>query len=273
MALQLRHWLPLPLLLVVLVAAASHGAPSGGDSYDASLCAPDRCGNVSVGYPFYFPNKAAVLLGNSSSYCGYPGFAVLCEDGKAAMEFGGEKYYVSNIDYNDFTVSLVDPEVQEDGSCPIADHNVTLPQTSWMYYPNTTVDYLVFFLNCSFGSGIGRPTNISPIGCDIFGGGLSFVLPRRDVPAGDWWRACQQVVEVPVLKYVLPADPQNDPDWRNRGFGRALRAGFQLAWERKNSACDQCEQSKGQCGYNQEGEFVGCLCSDRRVQAHNCTSA
>ncbi|KAL6615827.1 hypothetical protein ACP70R_038097 [Stipagrostis hirtigluma subsp. patula] len=207
-----------------------------------------------------------------ASYCGYPGFAVLCEDGKAAMEFGGEKYYVSNIDYNDFTVSLVDPEVQEDGSCPIADHNVTLPQTSWMYYPNTTVDYLVFFLNCSFGSGIGRPTNISPIGCDIFGGGLSFVLPRRDVPAGDWWRACQQVVEVPVLKYVLPADPQNDPDWRNRGFGRALRAGFQLAWERKNSSCDQCERSEGRCGYTQTGEFTGCLCSDRRVQAHNCTT-
>ncbi|KAL6840468.1 hypothetical protein ACP4OV_030278 [Aristida adscensionis] len=41
---------------------------------------------------------------------------------------------------------------------------------------------------------------------------------------------------------------------------------------RKRSACAQCEGSKGQCGYNQTGQFVGCYCSGGQVIAQNCTT-
>ncbi|XP_062206574.1 LEAF RUST 10 DISEASE-RESISTANCE LOCUS RECEPTOR-LIKE PROTEIN KINASE-like 2.1 isoform X2 [Phragmites australis] len=141
-------------------------------------------------------------------------------------------------------------------------------------YPNSTVDYLLFFLDCSFDTGFVKPANIKQITCQIFNGsGLSFVLPRRAVPVGDWWRACQRVIEASILKLGLPADPRNDPLWTDGGYRSYLRSGFQMAWDRKPSACSQCEGSNGQCGYNQAGDFfVGCICSGGRVDAHNCSA-
>ncbi|TVU35471.1 hypothetical protein EJB05_17362, partial [Eragrostis curvula] len=242
MALMLRHLLPLPvpLLLAFLLAASSHGAPPGNESYDPSLCLREfsTCGNVRIKYPFYFYNKTADILGNPVSYCGYPGLGIHGEE-----------------------------------MCPGVDHNVTLPQTSWLTYSNETVDYLVFFLNCDFIPGFPRLPNMSSITCQIFGGsmgGLSFVLLRDDVPAGDWPRACK-VFEVPILKSLVRQNPYDD-EWRDGGYGKALRTGFQLMWEQNNSSCNQCERSKGQCAYNPAMEFVGCLCSGGRLDAHRCSS-
>ncbi|XP_062206570.1 LEAF RUST 10 DISEASE-RESISTANCE LOCUS RECEPTOR-LIKE PROTEIN KINASE-like 1.2 isoform X4 [Phragmites australis] len=273
MALLLRH--RLPLLLLLILVAASHGVPSSADSYDSSLCRQTHtCGNVNIGYPFYLRNETVVLLGYNSSYCGYPGLGILCKDGKQAiLQLGSGNYTVSAIGYRDLTVTVVDQEVlEETGTCPRVDNNVTFPQASWLSYPNT-VDYLLFFLDCSF-DGFVKPANIKQITCQIFdGSGLSFVLPRRAVPAGDWWRACQRVIEAPVLKLGLPADPRNDPLWTDGGYRSYLRSGFQMAWDRKPPACSQCEGSNGQCGYNQVGDFfVGCICSGGRVDAHNCSA-
>ncbi|TVT99364.1 hypothetical protein EJB05_55252, partial [Eragrostis curvula] len=262
MALLLRHRLPLPapLLLAFLLAASSHGAPPGNESYDPSLCLREfsTCGNVRIKYPFYFYNKTADILGNPVSYCGYPGLGIQCEDSRQAfLEIGSEKYNVSDINYTDFTISVVDPDaISGEEMCPGVDHNVTLPQTSWLTYSNETVDYLVFFLNCDFIPGFPRLPNMSSITCQIFGGsmgGLSFVLLRDDVPAGDWPRACK-VFEVPILKSLVRQNPYDD-EWRDGGYGKALRTGFQLKWEQNNSSCNQCERSKGQCAYNHTMEF------------------
>jgi len=104
----------LPLLLAVLVAA-SHGVPSSGDGdgvgFDASMCVwePYNCGGVSIRYPFY--TKTGDLLGNSSSYCGYPGLEIQCEEDQAFLELESGKYTVKHIDHDNLTVQLVDPEV------------------------------------------------------------------------------------------------------------------------------------------------------------------
>lgn len=283
MALLLRHRLLLPpLLLLAILVAASHGAPSsGGDSYDTSMCVrqPYNCGNVNISYPFY--SKMETLLGNDSSYCGYPGMEIQCEEGRAFLELDSGKYTVSRIDYEPPGVWLADPDVLNEGSCPRANHNVTLRNGSWLDYPNDTVDYLVFFINCNFlnVTDIARPPSNTDSTCkfdDEPAYGMSFVFRKEDVPHQDtnWWQVCGKVIEVPVLKSGLPTDPQNDPRWRNGGYGSSLREGFQLAWhqERKAPACDQCERSKGQCGYNQTGGHVACLCSGGRVGAPNCSS-
>jgi hypothetical protein len=94
-------------------------------------------------------------------------------------------------------------------------------------------------------------------------------------PNTNWWKECEKVVEVPVLNSSLPSDPRNyDTGWRNGGYGKTLRDGFELTWgqEPKPQACSQCEQSSGQCGYSQTGVYVACLCSGGRVGAPNCTS-
>ncbi|TKW16152.1 hypothetical protein SEVIR_5G280200v4 [Setaria viridis] len=284
MALLLRHRLLLPpLLLLAILVAASHGAPSsGGDSYDTSMCVrqPYNCGNVNISYPFY--SKMETLLGNDSSYCGYPGMEIQCEEGRAFLELDSGKYTVSRIDYEPPGVWLADPDVLNEGSCPRANHNVTLRNGSWLDYPNDTVDYLVFFINCNFlnVTDIARPPSNTDSTCkfdDEPAYGMSFVFRKEDVPHQDtnWWQVCGKVIEVPVLKSGLPTDPQNDPRWRNGGYGSSLREGFQLAWhqEHKAPSCDQCERSKGQCGYNKTGGYVACLCSGGRVGAPNCTTA
>ncbi|CAL4955059.1 unnamed protein product [Urochloa decumbens] len=159
MAVFLHLRLPLPLLLAVLVAA-SHGVPTSGDSYDPSLCLkPQLCGNVSINYPFYLSDETGILMGNSSSYCGYPGLGIKCDgDNQAVMELGGNKYSISSINYKGgLTINVVDQEVRDEEACPRVDHNVTLPP--WLTIPNGTVKYIVFFLDCYFGPRHGKRTN------------------------------------------------------------------------------------------------------------------
>jgi hypothetical protein len=102
---------------------------------------------------------------------------------------------------------------------------------------------------------------------------MTFVLPRGEVPPGDWSSACRQIFEVPVLKSSVPSKAvAEDPVWRNDGYGKALRAGFQLGWDRSSGGpCGQCEQSSGKCGYSPAGEFLGCLCADGRVHDGGCS--
>jgi hypothetical protein len=157
-------------------------------------------------------------------YCGYPGLGIQCKDGD--LQLGGDSYRVSNINYTDFTVSLVDQEVLDDNSCPRVDHNVTFPQFSWLSYPDNMVDhYLLFFLNCTF-----RPSNISPINCGSFAeqtAESSFVLLGDEVQPGKLARSCQGVFQAPILQLPDYQSP-NDSQWINGGYGDVLGKGFHL---------------------------------------------
>jgi len=90
------------------------------------------------------------------------------------------------------------------------------------------------------------------------------------VPPGDWFSACTRVFEVPVLRGAAPRDAQ-DPKWRSDGYGKALRAGFQLGWKRGSGECGRCEQSGGKCGFGRGGEFLGCLCANGRMGDGGCS--
>lgn len=277
MAPLLHHRL-LPLL-AILVAACSHGAPSGDDSYDPSLCQrqPYRCGSVTIQYPFYFYNETALLPGSSSGpdYCGYPGLRILCEDGEqAVLQLGSDNYRVSAIDYENFTISLADQEVSGDESCPRVDYDATIPDSWWLYFPDNTVDFLFFFLNCNLTMEWRPPKTIGEITCPTPSEGprRSFValqLQPGDVPYEDWQKNCTRI-KLPVLESW---------NWSNRTavpFGDAARTGFQLEWDwerTKNSSCDKCEESSGHCGYSQTGQFVACLCSDGRISDRNICSS
>jgi hypothetical protein len=53
---------------------------------------------------------------------------IRCEDSKQAiLRLRDDNYSVSNINYTDFTVTVVDQEVLKDKSYPRVDHNVTFP--------------------------------------------------------------------------------------------------------------------------------------------------
>ncbi|PWZ34767.1 LEAF RUST 10 DISEASE-RESISTANCE LOCUS RECEPTOR-LIKE PROTEIN KINASE-like 1.2 [Zea mays] len=237
----------------------------------------DREGRVRVCYPFHLASDATAVPGHDGeSYCGYPGLAVSCDGGnKAVLNLGDHDYTVSRIDYANQTVSLADAGASS--GCPVVDHNVTIPQDVRLSLLHS-IDYLLFFAGCSFGPGAGpdprppKPPSIEPVTCGESGdlgkpaAAMTFVLPRAEVPPGDWASACRKVFQVPVLKGSVPPDAQHDPLWTSGGgYGEALRAGFQLGWDRGSGPCARCEQSGGKCGYGRAGEFLGCLCAGSRV--------
>ena len=279
---SLRHRLPLPLpLLLAVLFAASRGDPSG-DDYNPSICQlqPYTCGKVNIRYPFYLSGQTADVLGNYNSSCGYPGLAIDCVDDKyPTMQLGssssntGYSYNVTGIDYSNSTISLADPDVLDDESCPWVDHNVTVSPTPtlWLNLSEYTVGYLFFFANCSINtlSVPGQPT-IQPIACASYGvDGYSFVIPS-EVPHQTLSRECKQVIQVPVIQN---ASLTIDQQWSTNGYRNALNQGFQLEWNlsRRSDRCAKCEVSNGSCAYNRDGEFVACLCTNGRVSDHECT--
>ncbi|XP_037406363.1 LEAF RUST 10 DISEASE-RESISTANCE LOCUS RECEPTOR-LIKE PROTEIN KINASE-like 2.4 isoform X1 [Triticum dicoccoides] len=273
------------LLLLLLWVAASHGDSSDDGAYDPSMCLNQTytCGDVRISYPFYLVGKTKDLRGNDNSYCGYPGLGILCDDNKPILQLNGTaNYTVKGIDGALATVSLADPNVDDDlNPCPRPriGRNVTFQEGSPLYFPDSTVDYLIFFIGCNFNFTFYKPSSIYPISCQSFedgpGPGLSFVLPDDAVPAGNWVQACNQVIQLPVHKYG--EINFTDHGWTNgSGYANLLRQEFQLGWNESGrpTACTQCEgaNSKGRCGHSRTGDFIGCLCPDGLVHSDNTCS-
>ncbi|KAL6609552.1 hypothetical protein ACP70R_039521 [Stipagrostis hirtigluma subsp. patula] len=275
--------MPLHLVICLLLAAvslAASGGEAGGVSletgYDIGMCQTSlRCGDsVDVHYPFFLANSTSAIDGDTvaSSYCGYPGMGILCDGGRATLRLGDDSYTVLGIDYVNHTVTLADAAVLSGGGdCPRVTHNVTVPADAWLNVSAAANDDLAFFFRCNFKGASAPPQpDIPPINCSGFPerDGVSFVLPRSDVlPQEEWPRACKAVVVVPVLKdRLLSYLPRLNGD----GYGRVLKQGFQLSWDPSAGPCFVCEESKGQCCYNQSGDFLGCLCSDGRVRSAGC---
>ncbi|XP_073366729.1 LEAF RUST 10 DISEASE-RESISTANCEUS RECEPTOR-LIKE PROTEIN KINASE-like 1.2 isoform X3 [Aegilops tauschii subsp. strangulata] len=269
------------LLLLLLWVATSHGDSSDDGAYDPSMCLnqPYTCGEVRISYPFYLYEETKDIKGNNF-YCGYPGLGIICDDNKPILQLNSiANYTVNSIDGALATVSLADPNVDDDrNTCPRPriDHNITLQKGSLLYFPDSAVDYLIFFIDCIFNSTFHQPNSIYPISCEGFDAGprpgLSFVLPDDAVPTGNWVQACNQVIQLPVHKYG--EINLTDPGWTNgSGYASVLRQEFQLGWNEsaKDPACIQCEGSnpKGQCGYSRTGDFIGCLCPDGLVHSDN----
>jgi hypothetical protein len=269
-----------PLLLaarLLLLAAASLAAPAAADEkyYDPSACPKAlSCGDgVEVHYPFFLANASYTIDGYTAlSYCGYPGMAIACEAGRATLRLKDDNYTVLDIDYENNTVTVADKDVLGAGDCPRVTHNVTVPAETWLNLSTTANDNLAFFFGCDFTTGVAPPAGIPLINCS----GLperdrvSLVVALADVgPQEEWSRACKQMVVAPVLRDWLFTSGYL-PRLNSDGYGKALKQGFQLTWDPSRGPCFLCEKSKGQCSYNQSGQFLGCLCSDGRVRDEEC---
>ncbi|XP_062230409.1 LEAF RUST 10 DISEASE-RESISTANCE LOCUS RECEPTOR-LIKE PROTEIN KINASE-like 2.7 [Phragmites australis] len=272
----------LRFLLIAVSLAASGGAPAvaGETYYNASMCRTSfACGdNVDVHYPFFLANATRSIEGYTAySYCGYPGMAITCEGGRATLRLKGDNYTVLNINYGNHTVTVADADVLSGGDCPRVTHNVTVPPDTWLNFSATANENLVFFYDCVFTPATPQPTYIDPINCTSFPEGkrISFVAAQPVVRAQEEWpvwaRACKPMVVVPVLRdWLLSPDPEYLPRLNNDWYGQVLKQGFQLSWDPSAGPCYVCEDSKGQCSYNQIGEFVGCQCSDGRLRLPGC---
>ncbi|KAF7819903.1 LEAF RUST 10 DISEASE-RESISTANCE LOCUS RECEPTOR-LIKE PROTEIN KINASE-like 1.2 [Senna tora] len=225
------------------------------------------CGNgISIRYPFWLSNSTTTKYS-----CGYPEFGLTCShDGQPIMTLPTDTYYVTDINYDAYTLTLVDIDVVNQ-SCPRARHNVTLG-TLPLYY-NTLDLNLSFYFNCSITSNSSRDDDLVPIGClrSNSSENLSnnnkesyvFVRGNESNYGIDWSVECEEKVEVVVKENEIENGDLV------RGFGEAMNKGFVLNWG-KVKYCVECEDSDGYCGYSQIDQKMLCFCKDGGFAENRC---
>ncbi|XP_050256650.1 LEAF RUST 10 DISEASE-RESISTANCE LOCUS RECEPTOR-LIKE PROTEIN KINASE-like 2.5 [Quercus robur] len=235
-----------------------------------AICEPHLCGNVNISYPFWVRNEIA---SDQQYYCGYKGFGVMCLDGEAVLELPGDRYYVKDINYADYTLTLVDIDITTNQTCPRARQNVSL-ETLPLKYSSVDLN-LSFYFNCTSYA----PT-VPSIQCLNIGSYRSYVFVENNETEGfDWSKNCEEKVVVTVRQTQINMDNLTG------GFGGAMNDGFVLDWERvKDWAmndgfvldwesvkdCGPCERSEGYCGYNATAEEFLCFCNDGSTHSNSC---
>ncbi|RQP01755.1 hypothetical protein POPTR_017G009100v4 [Populus trichocarpa] len=114
--------------LVILSSYHSCSARMNTSNY----CAPSSCGNIhNISYPF--------RLNTDPQSCGNKLFELACENNvRPTLYLYMEKYYVQAINYNNFTIRLVDAAVQKD-DC------FSIPHQSITEYPLASADGYYFY--------------------------------------------------------------------------------------------------------------------------------
>uniref|UniRef100_A0A0D9V4C0 non-specific serine/threonine protein kinase n=1 Tax=Leersia perrieri TaxID=77586 RepID=A0A0D9V4C0_9ORYZ len=273
----------LPFLLIGIHAYVSHGSPLP-PTYNTSVCSKSSyCGSIKISYPFYLSNAIGETDNYTAYSCGYTDLKVTCsmEKGKETpiIQLDGSNYtIIRDINYDKSMVVLADTDALRAGKCPRVRHNVTFGGAyEWLNYTGSRDD-LTFFFDCKdkpWPGGFYRDTY--QINCKEFsdgpGTGVSFVFTSEELvglPEYEYLvRHCSQIIVVPVHGDLLNAT--NQSALPSGEYGTVLNEGFELAWNSmKDKQCHLCEQSQGQCAYNQSRTFLGCLCSDGKVNIQYC---
>ena len=225
----------------------------GNDAFETN-CPSYDCGDVKIEYPFWLMSETI-----SNRYCGYPNFNLSCSSSnKTIINLPGDSYYVKEINYTDFTLTLIDVDVTTNQTCPRATHNVTLQTLPFSY--NRLNLNLSFYFNCSY-----LPTSATPIECLSSGEKKSYVFVVGTEPEGiDWYDFCEDKVMVTVIDSEI-----DQTNGLITGFGGAMNDGFVLNW-RTVAECGACEVSDGRCGYNYVTKEFLCFCSNGNIKNDHC---
>ncbi|XP_030939227.1 LEAF RUST 10 DISEASE-RESISTANCE LOCUS RECEPTOR-LIKE PROTEIN KINASE-like 1.2 isoform X2 [Quercus lobata] len=237
-----------------------------------STCAPRYCGNVMIGYPFRDSNE----ITSDQQYCGYPGFGVRCENGKAVLGLSGDRnYYVKDINYTSHTLTLVDIDVTTNQTCPRPRQNFSLETLPLKY--SSMDSNLSFYSNC-----YPYPPTVPVIPCLNISSYRSYVFVENHETEGyDWSKNCEEKVVVTVRHSQINMGNLTG------GFGAAMNDGFVLDWERvrdwamneydgfvldweRVKDCVTCEHSHGYCGYNATAKEFLCICKDGSTHSNSC---
>jgi len=105
-----------PALLLLVILAGHQSCSASKNSTVA--CAPSSCGNIhNISYPF--------RLSTDPNSCGNKKYELTCENNRPALYLNkGVKYYVQAIHYSNFTIRLVDADVQKDDCFSIPRHSL-----------------------------------------------------------------------------------------------------------------------------------------------------
>ncbi|MBA0643365.1 hypothetical protein Goklo_027664, partial [Gossypium klotzschianum] len=202
----------LPLICLLALIAIVHANDD---------CAPLRCGNLTIGYPF--------RLKTQPRNCGDPRFELDCENStdRVVLIIEQEKFYVQNISYSDYTIRFVDPSLVDTNNCSIPLSSFPLSGSSCDQYMFETIDYqFMYIVNCM--TRMESRVYIDASRC-INGSGSSssqqsyfyFLVGRT--PPSEFDPSCTTVARV-------PGDFQNISGLPTSDVYEKLSKGFEMSW-------------------------------------------
>ncbi|XP_010646768.1 LEAF RUST 10 DISEASE-RESISTANCE LOCUS RECEPTOR-LIKE PROTEIN KINASE-like 2.1 isoform X3 [Vitis vinifera] len=119
------------------------------------ICSPSSCGDMrNISYPF--------RLQDDPPSCGYPEYELICENNRTMINLHGGKYLVTQINYQNYTIRVVDPGQKKD-NCLISSplHSIGAYYTEYQspYYlpykwsaayssPSESIFYTIVLMNC-----------------------------------------------------------------------------------------------------------------------------
>ncbi|WOL03981.1 LEAF RUST 10 DISEASE-RESISTANCE LOCUS RECEPTOR-LIKE PROTEIN KINASE-like [Canna indica] len=202
---------------------------------------PDRCGNISIQYPFW-------LSGQQQPNCGLPPFELTCRNDShnpvPVLKLLDFYFYINQIFYDNQSFQLTTSK-SADEECPIPYNNIT----SYTFpFTLSSSNKRVFFLqNCSSSKNLSRL--YQNITCPSFRWTAYFGGEYKGPgQLNSDTRSCRLVV-VPVLEYS------------KGNYSERLKAGWLFNWTAPN--CTECLKSGGRCGYDESTASFMCICKDR----------
>ncbi|CAL4977696.1 unnamed protein product [Urochloa decumbens] len=229
------------LLTLGLLASLLLHAAGAIDNNNIS-CAPVRCGNLSITYPFS-------LTGVQPPYCGYPALELACDAaGRAYLSRASRQhvYRVGDISYdNNSMVVAVEAAFAGDAACHVPDFNVSSALSLLPLDISGANRNLVFVYNCAVPPSVRlpRPCANRTMGAYITGRNENWGVPTN----------CS-AVSLPVRGFhegmELPAKDR---------YEGLISDGYLLEWTAVGD-CAACKRKGGECRFVQLS--FQCFCHD-----------
>lgn len=197
-------------------------------------CPPSSCGKINnIKYPFRLKNDPAT--------CGDPRYELSCENNITTLSLFSGKFYVRSINYNNYSISLVDPGIEE-GNCSSIPRYFLSVTNFTSYYNNSyggdpyevpfaSRSGYVVYLNCS-KQVKDDPDYVDTAPCrvnwDSNSTGHVYAIASNYLSAQRLNIDCHvKLVAMSTAPYSYQSDPQ---PYSYQEIHEMLSNGFELSW-------------------------------------------
>jgi hypothetical protein len=146
--------LPAGLMALIVILVLVHQTCSAKGSHH---CPPSSCGTIrNISYPF--------RLEGDPKHCGDQRYILSCENNQTVLNLYAGKYYVRAINYNNYTIRVVDPGILNDTGSFIPRYSLDSTNFSSRDPYNSNhlnTDLRVVFVNCEKPLNYGKRVDIS----------------------------------------------------------------------------------------------------------------
>ncbi|XP_075475816.1 LEAF RUST 10 DISEASE-RESISTANCE LOCUS RECEPTOR-LIKE PROTEIN KINASE-like 1.4 isoform X2 [Primulina tabacum] len=238
------------MILVILLLSQIQGGICEADASYQTCSQPFRCANQQdMKYPFYGNDRPA--------YCGYPGFELDCQTDVPRITIMPLSYRVLSVDNNTYSLEVAREDLWNN-ICPYPLYNTTLNSDLFSFSSNSNDQNISLNYGCS---GISSQTQPQPSEIPAFFiftcGQYGFSMVSTPEAAVDLRSSlnCSSNIFVPVNQTAASV-------LARLLTGNTLESGFSIQWSANNSNCQDCKESGGVCGFNQNSESFACYCSN-----------